>query len=192
MRHSVFTIEVCARFDTGPQLLDALRPLVQSAPEHVSRDEAWQRHAAAANMLLQHIDVVERGCWEYFDDEARAKWMFDDWTRPVLERKIPRQQPSGAPGYRDAGARYLTFTMVYLLARDAPSDLELRRVCQIPEDQLWRKQTFRRLLQAVRTLSFGSVKADSMYLIPRDRDWGFTHEDLASETYNYLRPLVAD
>jgi hypothetical protein len=82
--------------------------------------------------------------------------------------------------------------MVYLLARDSPSDLELRRSCQIPDQQLWRKSTFRRLLQAVRTLSFGSVKADSMYLIPRDHDWGFTQQDLTADTYDYLRPLVAD
>jgi hypothetical protein len=82
--------------------------------------------------------------------------------------------------------------MVYLLARDSPSDLELRSVCQISGEELWRKSTFRRLLQAVRTLSFGSVKADSMYLIPRDHDWGFTAEDLAAQTYDYLRPLIAD
>ncbi len=190
MRHSVFTIEVCARFDVGPQLLDALRPLVQTAPENVTRDEAWRRHAEAANLLLQHVDVIERGCWEYFDDEARAKWMFDDWTRPVLERQIPRQEASGEPGYRDSGPRYLTFTMVYLLARDSPSDLALRPLCQIPDADLWQKATFRRLLQAVRTLSFGSVRADAMYLIPRDADWGFTQQDLASSTYDYLRPLT--
>ena len=29
-----------------------------------------------------------------------------------------------------------------------------------------------------------------MYLIPRDADWGFTQQDLASETYAYLRPLT--
>ena len=165
---------------------------MKGAPENVTRDEAWRRHAAAADVLLRNIEVIERGCWEYFDDEAQAKWMFDDWTRPVLERQIPRQEPSGAPGYRDAGARYLTFTMVYLLARDSPSDLELRRTCQIPDEELWRKSTFRRLLQGVRTLSFGSVKADSMYLIPRDQDWGFTQQDLAANTYDYLRQLIAD
>jgi len=118
--------------------------------------------------------------------------MFDDWTRPVLEREIPRQTASGVPGYRDAGPRYLTFTMVYLLARDSPSDLAVRRACSILVGDLWRKSTFRRLLGAVRTLSFASVKADSMYLIPRDHDWGLTTADMATETYAYLRPLIAD
>jgi hypothetical protein len=192
VRHSVFTIEVCARLDVGPQLLDSLRPIVQNAPEQVTRDEAWRRHSAAADVLLRYIDAIERGCWEYFDEENSAMAMFDDWCRPVLDKAVPRQEPSGVPGYRDSGPRYLMFTMVYLLARDSPSDLEVRRVCNIPEDQLWSKQTFRRLLGAVRTLSFASVKADSMYMVPRDHDWGLTQQDLASETYQYLRPLTPD
>jgi hypothetical protein len=31
-----------------------------------------------------------------------------------------------------------------------------------------------------------------MYLIPSDQDWGFTQQDLAADTYDYLRPLIAD
>ena len=193
MRHSVFVVEVCARLDVGPQLLDSLRPIVQSAPERVSRDEAWRRHSAAADVLLRFMDVIERGCWEYFDDEKLAMAMFDEWTGPVLNREIPRQEPSGVPGgYRDGGARYATFTLVYLLARDSPSDLEVRRACDIPPEDLWRKTTFRRLLSAVRSLSFASVKGDAMYLIPRDHDWGLTPSDLATEAFSYLRPLVGD
>jgi hypothetical protein len=189
VRHSVFTVEVCARLDVAPRLLDQLRPLVQGAPEHVTRDEAWQRHAAAAEVLLQYGAVIERGCWEYFDDEKHAMAMFDDWCRPVLDRVVPRQGPSGSPGYRDAGPRYLLFTVVYLLARDSPSDLVVRDACDILPEALWKRATFRQLLGAVRTLSFASVKADSMYLVPRDSDWGLTQEDLAVETYQYLRRL---
>ncbi len=93
-----------------PQLLDQLRPIVQTAPERVTRTEAWQRHATAADVLLGVMDVVERGCWEYFDEEATAKAMFDDWCRPVLDAAVPRQEPSGIPTYRDAGPRYVLFT----------------------------------------------------------------------------------
>lgn len=192
MRHSVFTVEVCARLDVAPQLLDQLRPIVQTAPERVTRDEAWRRHAAAADVLLEFSDVIERGCWEYFDDESRAMAMFDDWCRPVLDHVVPRQNPSGVPTYRDAGPRFLMFTVVYLLARDSPSDLEVRRACNVVEEDLWKKKTFRRLLGAVRQLSFASVKADSMYMVPRDHEWGLTQDDLATETYQYLRRLQGD
>jgi hypothetical protein len=192
MRHSVFTVETCVRLDLAPHVLEQLRPIVQGAPQNVTRDEAWRRHAAAADVLLQYFDNIDRGCWEYFDDEARAKAMFDDWCRPVIERMIPRQEPSGIPDYRNPGPRYALFTMVYLLARDSPSDLQVRRACRISDDLLWTRRTFRHLLGAVRELSFASVRSDCMYMTPRDHEWGLTVNDLASSTYQYLRTLQGD
>jgi hypothetical protein len=190
MRHTVFTVEVCARLDLSPALLDQLRPIVQGSPERLTREEAWRRHAAAADVLASFFDNVERGCWEYFDDETTAMSMFDDWCKPVLEQAIPRQGPSGIPDYRNPGPRFVLFTMVYLLARDSPSDLELRGASDIEEGNLWTRRTFRRLLGAVRALSFASVKSDCMYMTPRDHEWGLTLEDLAGSTYSYLRPLI--
>lgn len=192
MRHSVFTVEVCARLDLAPAMLESLRPIVQGAPERLSRDEAWGRHCAAAEVILQFFDAVERGCWEYFDEETSAKATFDDWCRPVLDHAVPRQGPSGVATYRDAGARYLMFTLVYLLAYGSPSDLEIRDACDIATGDLWKRGTFRRLLGAVRTLSFASVKGDAMYMVPRDQDWGLTSSDLEAQTYHYLRVLEAD
>jgi hypothetical protein len=191
MRHSVFTLEVCARIDTGTAMLDQLRPLVVNAPTTLTREEAWQRHSDAATTILRGFDGVERGCWEYFDDEATAMATFDDWCRPVLDQAVPRQGPSGAEGYRQgAGPRYLIFTLVYLLAYGSPSDLEVRSECSVPEADLWKRSTFRSLLGVVRSLSFASVKGDSMYMAPRDVDWGLTAEDLEGTPYHYLRALT--
>jgi hypothetical protein len=190
VRHSVFTVEVCARLDLAGPMLDQLLPIVRDAPERVDRAEAWRRHATAAEILLAYFDKVERGCWEYFDDERTARAMFDDWCRPLVERDVPRQTPSGVPTYRDAGPRYLAFTFVYLLAHGSPSDHELRRICNVAPGDLWRRGTFQRLLEAVRALSFASVKADAMYMTPRDEDWALTAADLASERFAYLRVLT--
>jgi hypothetical protein len=191
VRHSVFTLELCARFDGRRELLAELRALVAGAPAHASRAEAWERHRSAATVLLQAFDFTERGCWDYFDDEQRANATFDDWCAPILKREVPRTAPSGFPdGYREAGPRYLTFTFVYLLARDSPSDVEVRRRCAIPDGELWTEQSFRTLLGVVSMLSFASVKSDAMYLVPRDDDWGLTPEDLAAPKYDYLRTIA--
>lgn len=189
MRHSIFTLEVCARLDLGP-LLGQLRLLLQRAPERASRDEAWQRHAGAASVVLESLHRVERGCWEYFDDDGVARSMFDDWCRPLVERDIPRREPSTAHYRVAAGPRYLALTFVYLLAAGSPSDLEIRRTCDVPQSDLWRRPTFRRLLEAVQALSFASVKADAMYMIPRDTEWGLTADDLSTEKFQYLRVLA--
>ena len=129
--------------DLAPAMLESLRPIAQGAPDRLSRDQAWRRHAAAADVILQSFDAVERGCWEYFDEEASAKATFDDWCRPVLDNAIPRQGPSGVATYRDAGPRYLLFTLVYLLAYGSPSDLGVRNACDIRAEDLWKKGTFR-------------------------------------------------
>jgi hypothetical protein len=190
VRHSVFVIEVCARIDTTPQLLDELLPILQTAPPALSRQDAWDRHATAADILLRHFDAVERGCWEYFDDELTVKAMFDEWCGPVVERQIPRQVPSEGLSYREeAGPRSMTFTVVYLLAYGSPSDLEVRATCDIPPEALWRRGTFRQLLGLVRTLSFASVKGDAMYMIPRDIAYGLTPGDIAKSEFDYLRPV---
>ena len=190
MRHSVFTIEVCARLDRSGPMHEQLRAIVREAPERVTRDDAWRRQAAAARIVLRFFDEVERGCWEYFNDERTARAMFDDWCRPLLERDVPRPGPSGAATYRDADARYLAFTFVYLLAHGSSSDEELRKICDVPPVDLWRRGTFRRLLEAVQGLSFASVRANAMYMTPRDEDWGLTPADLASERFAYLRVLA--
>ena len=191
MRHSVFTLEACARFDQRRDLLTALRGLVKGQPERFTRSDAWERHQRAADVLGRNFDTIERGCWDYFDDEQRARATFDDWCAPILKREIPRRAPSGIPdGYRETGPRYLTFTFVYLLAHGSPSDLSVRSACAVPDAALWTKQTFRRLLEVVSSLSFASVQSDAMYLAPRDDEWGLTAEDLAAAKYEYLRGLV--
>jgi hypothetical protein len=137
------------------------------------------------------LDAVERGCWEYFDDEQTAKAMFDEWCEPVIEKAVPRLGPSAGQSYRDdAGPRYMTFTVVYYLAYGSPSDLEIRRACDVPSEDLWKRATFENLLGAARMLSFASVKGDAMYLVPRDHDWSLTRQDLASPAFEYLRALA--
>jgi len=190
VRRSVFAVEVGARLDRAGPLLEPLRAILRDAPERVTRDEAWRRHAEAAGLLLRSFDHVERGCWEYFNDDKTARAMFDDWCRPLLAKDAPRLEPSGAADYRDAGARYLAFTFVYLLVQGSPSDEGLRAICDVPPDDLWRRGTFWRLLEAVQRLSFASVRADAMYMTPRDADWGLTPADLGTERFAYLRMLT--
>ena len=73
--------------------------------------------------------------------------------------------------------------------RPSPTDHALSRLCDIPEQHLWRRDVFGRLLGGMSVINFASVISDVMYLIPRDDDWGLTAADLAEEKFHYLRPL---
>ena len=83
----------------------------------------------------------------------------------------------------------MTFTLSLLLQHGTPSERSFALACNVRETDLWRRATFARLLDALGMISWASVKADVIYLIPRDETFGLTVEDLRAPKFEYLRPL---
>lgn len=185
---SIFAFEICARLEQGGQLHEPLRRLITSHPANATLQQKWYFYRTAITTLQQNIGLFERGCWDYFDNDARAKADYDQWVGGMVSEEGARTQPSGDDAYR-TGPRYLTFTMAFLLVQSSPTDLALRRVCEIPEAELWHRSTFARILHGLSVLNFASIRSDVAYLIPRDLGWGLTAEDLAHDKFEYLRPI---
>jgi hypothetical protein len=190
MPSSIFAIEVAARLDRAPQLLDVLRSTITDHPNAVGYHQKWQLYRRACEALLGNLGIVERGCWDYFDDETRAQNDFKMWLGGMTTEEGVRPGPSGRPDPYRGDPRYLTYTMSFLVQRPSPTDSALSRLCDIPESDLWRRDVFARILDGMGVVNFASVRSDVVYLIPRDDDWGLTVDDLAQEKFNYLRPLV--
>jgi hypothetical protein len=187
---SIFAIELCARFDRAPDLVAALRRCITDHPRAVSLQQKWELCHRATRALYAHLGIVERGCWDYFDDTKKAGKDFSMWLRGMTTEEGARRAPSGAPDPYRGEPRYLTFTMAFLLVRPSPTDSAVSALCNIPETHLWRRDTFARILGGMGVINFASVKTDVLYLIPRDEDWGLTVDDLREEKFAYLRPLV--
>src|SRR5262249_7293800 len=151
--------------------------------ERMSLHGKWTQYQRAAQILIDNLGAVERGCWDYFDDDARAKRDYDMWTKGMLTEEGVRRAPSGPVDPYRGGPRYLTFTMALLIVNDSPTDKMMRKVCEIPEAHLWHKATFARILRGVSQVSFASVKSDVIYLIPRDDDWALTAQDLSEPKF---------
>jgi hypothetical protein len=189
MKHSIFAFEICARFEPGGRLHSELRGLVTASPSGASLQQKWLFYKKAVSELLVAVPLFQRGCWDYFDNDARAKADYDQWVAGMVTEEGARPTPSGDDPYRGS-ARYLTFTMAFLLVNGSPTDLAVRRLCDIPEARLWHRQTFQHILAGLGVLNFASIKSDVSYLIPRDVGWGLTDEDLAHPKFKYLRPIV--
>jgi hypothetical protein len=190
MSSSIFSIEVAARLDSAPTLLPILKSAIVDQGEAVGLQEKWQLYRRASEALLNNIGLIERGCWDYFDNDQRAEKDFKMWLGGMTTEEGVRPGPSGRPDPYRGEPRYLTFTMTFLLVRPSPTDDAVNRLCDIPQPDLWRRDVFARILHGMGVINFASVKSDVMYLLPRDDDWGLTVEDLALEKFNYLRPLV--
>ena len=190
MLHSYLAFEICAKFEPNGRLHTNLHGLLRNHPANATLQQKWQFYAAAAHEIATSFALVDRGCWDYYDDNERALADYDQWVNGMVTEEGARNQPSGGDPYRGE-PRYLTFTMAFLIVRDSPCDLAIRQLCEIPDDMLWHRTSFLRILGGMRMLNFASIKSDCAYLIPRDNGWGLTQQDLAQSKFDYLRPIGA-
>ena len=187
MQHSVFAMELALRIVPGDKLRSELSRLVLEHPATSNAQAKWEMYRRAGDLLLPNLRLADYGCWDFFDDDAKARSDYDMWCNGMITEEGARKQPSGPPGSRDV--RYMTYTMSFLMLHGAASERALCNVCDIPTSELWRRDTFARVLRGVRGLSFASVKSDVAYVIPRDEDWGLTAEDLKAPKFEYLRKI---
>ena len=189
MEHSIFAIEVCSPFDAG--FHRALTELILEHPEHAGYQDKWKLYRRSAELVLGHLEHVERGCWDYFDDNSKAGRDYDMWVGGMTTKEGARTEPSGQSDPYRASPRYMTLTMAFLMVQNSATDLSLSSLCNIQEPDLWRRATFARILNGMGAISFASVKSDVIYVIPRDADWGLTAEDLEATKFDYLRRVIA-
>jgi hypothetical protein len=187
MLRSIFAMELCFPFDQG--LHAVLRAHVRNQPAAMGYQDKWSLYRAAREDLAAGLSRVERGCWDYFDDDARAQNDYRMWVNGMLTDETARTSPAGPPDPYRGGPRYMTFTMAFLIQQDTPTDQAMANLCNIPEQRLWERQTFARILGGLGVLNFASVQSDVLYLIPRDDDWALTSEDMSHPKFQYLRPL---
>jgi hypothetical protein len=186
---SIFAIELCYKYD--PALHSILRDHVKTQAQSATLGyhEKWVAYRNCESDLLANLDRVDRGCWDYFNDDERAKNDFTMWVNGMITDETARTTPSGqADPYRD-DPRYMTFTMALLIRQDTPTDAALFALCNIPQDKLWEKAVFTRILQGLGVINFASVQGDVMYVIPRDEDYALDMNDMSNDKFAYLRPL---
>lgn len=189
MEHAILAIELCFPLVPGDPLRAQLQELIVRQPALMRPGEKWQFYRHAVALLLERLPQAVSGCWDFFDDDARARNDHEMWFNGMHTREGSRRQPSGPGNPQGNDPRFLTFTISLLMDQSAMSVQMLKQACAIPEAMLWRRESFARVLQGIATLSFASVRSDVVYLIPRDDGWGLTAADLREPKFHYLRPI---
>lgn len=189
MKHTILAIEICAKFEPGGRLHESLRRALAEHAPNANLQQKWMFYKQVVGELIVAQPLFYKGCWDYFEDDTKARASYEQWVGGMVSEEGARTAPSGDDPYR-GGARYLTFTMAFLMVHDSPTDHAVRRLCDVPQNLLWHRQTFQKLLLGLGVVNFASIKSDVAYLIPRDVGWGLTDEDLALPKFAYLRPLV--
>ncbi len=189
MHHAIFALELCLPLRPGDSLQSELKELIVRQPAMSRPGQKHQFYSRVASLLKQRLGDAVSGCWDFFDDDARARRDHEMWFNGMATREGSRKSPSGPGDAYRGDLRYLTFTLSLLLDGSGHSVRRMAATCDIPEGALWTRPTFARVLGGVPQLSFASVRSDVVYLIPRDDGWGLTAQDLADPKFHYLRPL---
>ena len=190
MRHNIFALELCLRLEPNDSLRERLRDLVTRHPAATTSGAKWQLLRRVADLLLEHEQLFEKGCWDFFDDDDKALKDYHMWSYGMISEEGARKMPSGRPVAGGGEPRYMTFTISLLLKADTPCARELGSLCDIRESDLWKKSTFVRILKGLSKVSFSAVKSDVLYLIPGEPEWGLTEADLQAEKFEYLRKIA--
>ena len=185
MSYSIFAIEIAARTWINDPFRQALHGLIVGHPAASSPIQKRQLYVQIAQHIQQNFQSIEKGCWDYFDNHEKAVADFDMWVRGMLTEEGARQQPSYEPD-----PRYLTFTMAFLLVQGTPADQAIAQRCNVPQENLWRRDVFNYIVQAVPAIDFANVQADVLYMLPRDDEFALTPQDLTQPNFHYLRQLV--
>ncbi len=161
-----------------------LHKLITDAPERMGHGYKNAFYRNLCGLLRDAAGGFERGVWDYWDDPGRAPGDFQDWVDELQGREArARPAPEGEP-------RFLVCTISLLLQHGSTSDKRLLEHCGIPEERLWRRDTFAHILRGLPTVNFAHVKSDVVYLLPGDRpEYAPTAADLATKDYHYLREL---
>lgn len=188
MARSIFALELCARLD--PALRAHLHGLLRNMPAGMSAQAKFEAYRAFGWAWRNHLHLVEKGCWDFFDDHERATRDFTMWTQGMTTEEGARTNPSGVPDAYRGEPRYMTFTAAFLLEQGSYTERALAARCAVPKDQLWSRATFGTMVDNLAQLNFGNVEADVVYLIPGDDAWGLTLDDLAHQKFQYLRQVT--
>lgn len=187
---SIVAIELCLRLEPESAMRTRLHQIVARHPVMSSLGDKWRMVSEATSILLGNLHLAEKGCWDFFDDDARAKRDFEMWSNGMITREGARTAPHTRDPYRGGEPLYMTFTLALLLRQGSPCERQLARQLHIPESALWQRATFAHVLRSIAAVSFASVRADVAYLIPGEEAWGLSARDLMEPKFHYLRPIA--
>jgi len=189
VEHSILAIELCLRMDGRARLRDELHSLVTSHPATSGSRQKAELLRRLSELLDANDELFEMGCWDFFDDDRRAVHDYQMWCKGMTTEEGARTEPSGVPE-KYGEPRFMTFTIALLLLQGSTTERSLAKLCETPEDQLWKKATFLKILRGLASVDFDHVESDVLYLIPGDVTWGLTHADLKLPKFQYLRKIV--
>ncbi len=195
MEYTFFGIQVLPRVGADQDLRKHLHEAIAqgSAAGEQSLADKRALYKRVAALLIADAVRFDLGYWDYISDPAHAEREFDEWCSELEGRMATEKEELGAAvddvNRLSAKPEYIAVTICFLLEAGGNSDATVAERCDLPEDRWFKRETFERLISAVPMLSFSSVKADAIYLVPGSDQDGLSFDDVHGGGWEYLKQL---
>lgn len=195
MAYTFFGVQVAVEAHPRDALRKRLHELIASGGAEAEQSLSDKRdfYKRLTGVLNEAVPVFALGYWDYVDDDNRAEVEFDTWCSELEGSVATVAEELGAAhdevNRLSAANDYILVTLLFLLEAGEASDCTVRERCDLPEAEYFSRLTFGKLIATIPMLSFATVKADAVYLVPGTEEDGLSMDDLQMGGYEYLKPL---
>ncbi len=144
-------------------------------------------------LLLEALPHFEMGFWDYVPRPQEAEQEFDKWCSEIEGSIATEKEEVGTEidevSRLDSRKEFIITTMLFLLQRGGNADAMIAERADIPEEQCNTRTTYGHLISSIPMMSFASVRADAVYLVPGSDEDGISLDELQSGGWEYLTLL---
>ena len=190
-----FGVQLLARVGADGGLRQRLHEAIAEGSGAGEQSLADKRvlYKRVAALLVADAARFDLGYWDYIADPARSEREFDEWCSELEGRIATEKEEVGAAvddvNRLSAKPEYIAITICFLLEAGGNSDTTVAERCDLPESDYFKRDTFVRLFETLPMLSFSSVKADAIYLVPGNEQDGLSFDDVPGGGWEYLKQL---
>jgi hypothetical protein len=191
-----FGVQILARVGADGGLRQRLHEAIAQGSAAGDQSLADKRvlYKRITTLLVADAVRFDLGYWDYIADSGKAEHEFDDWCSGLEGRLATEKEEVGAAvddvNRLSAKPEYIAVTVCFLLEAGGNSDATVAERCDLPEADWAKRDTYVHLLETLPMLSFSSVKADAIYLVPGNEQDGLSFDDVHGGGWEYLKQLT--
>ncbi|MEN9360317.1 MAG: hypothetical protein RL095_1852 [Verrucomicrobiota bacterium] len=177
----LFYLQAAIQAGPGSDLRRRLAELIRNHRRGLRTHEKRDFWRQASLILSDATPQISYGVWDFVT--AKAEQEHETWAselEAVATLDFDSECPSGD---------HVVVTLLFLLESQCNAATTLGERCDLPENQWFLRNQFRRLIETPPLLNFTGVLADSLYMSPGPDAGGFTLDDLRGEGFEYLHAI---
>jgi hypothetical protein len=182
----------------GSTAMDNLRlelhKIIGGGHEEESPREKKAFYKSISSVLLECLPSIEYGFWDYILKPADAEDEFHNWVNEIEAGAATEEEEMGEEINEiqrlSNDKTYVAVTLVFLLEGSERLQQLMDIIEGIPEDDLFSRDSIKKVIEAINYIDFEYCYGDAAFIIPGSEEDGLSWEDVHSEGWNYLKPIM--